>query len=68
MHNFDCVTRRAIFRNNDQRPTRGSDPSLDLRGTSKVIQKASSLTIDFESPILPFHMVQLSGRFVKILL
>jgi hypothetical protein len=33
------------------------------RGNSKVIQKASSFTMDFECTALPFHMVQLNGRY-----
>eukprot|EP01038_Epipyxis_sp_PR26KG_P016244 gene16244-22115_t len=32
---------------------------------SKVIHKASSFTVDFESPPLPFHMVQLSGSWAR---
>jgi len=81
MHNYDVITRRAVFRNVDKRPRdntssrygggmeqlspgnneeKGGSPSLV--GYSKVIQKASSFTMDFESAVNPFHMVQLSGR------
>jgi hypothetical protein len=32
-------------------------------GNSKVVQKASSLTLDFERVASPFHLVHLSGRY-----
>lgn len=71
MHDYDCVTRRVVFRNNDRRKSapqshnqqsQEEQQQQDGSGFSKVIQKASSLTIDFEQPSKPFHMVQLSGR------
>lgn len=63
MHDYDCITRRAIFRNNKARDAAGGTTGTHI--SSKVIQKASSLTIDFESPIQPFHMVQLSGSWAR---
>ena len=33
-----------------------------LRGNNKVVQKASSMSIDFEATSNPFHVVQLNGR------
>jgi hypothetical protein len=68
MHNYDCIVRRAVFRNTDSRkmPISGGGVSSKLdnngMGSNKVIQKASSITIDFESSYKPFHLVQLSGR------
>jgi hypothetical protein len=68
MHNYDCIVRRAVFRNADSRkmPISGGGVSSKLdnngMGSNKVIQKASSVTIDFESSYKPFHLVQLSGR------
>lgn len=59
MHDYDCITRRAIFCNNKARDAVTGESKTHI--SSKVVQKASSLTIDFESPIQPFHMVQLSG-------
>eukprot|EP01040_Poterioochromonas_malhamensis_P013876 gene13876-15312_t len=64
MHNYDCITRRAIFRNKDQRP-HSSEIGTPSLGSSKVIQKASSMTIDFECAIHPFHVVQLSGSWAR---
>jgi hypothetical protein len=71
MHHYDCITRRAVFRNADQRrtelettasPTGPDDRPSPIVGSSKVIQKASSMTIDFEADFQAFHVVQLSGR------
>jgi len=70
MHDYDVITRRAVFRNNDKRP-HDSDPfsasssGYSSLGSSKVIQKASSLTIDFEASSSPFHCVQLSGSWAR---
>lgn len=67
MHDYDVITRRAVFRNVDQR----SNCSYNMMssrtddyacGASKVILKASSVTVDFESEATPFHLVQLAGR------
>ncbi len=71
MHDFDCVTRRAEFRNLDTRIRQDTgrhgqpkppDAPLAQSSNSKVIQKACSSTIDFESSSNPFYLVQLSGR------
>jgi hypothetical protein len=62
MHNYDCITRRAVFRNADQRPRRESG-SYTGKGNSKIIQKASSVTIDFEFAFKPFYMSHLTGRY-----
>lgn len=65
MHNYDCITRRTVFRNADTREQNfgnGDERGERQRGTSKVIQKASSITLDFESASSAFHMIQLSGR------
>lgn len=61
LHDYDAITRRVVFRNVDARIRSGErcNPSLN----SKVVQKACSMTIDFESPSLPFHLLQLSGRY-----
>ncbi len=77
MHDYDCVTRRVVFRNNDKRKgynlqqnqnqQSSEEDQQNGNGFSKVIQKASSLTIDFEQPSKSFHMVQLSGRCVSSL-
>lgn len=61
MHNYDCITRRAVFRNTDIRPTPSSGRVTPSAGSSKVVQKACSATIDFECPADDFHLVQLSG-------
>ena len=99
MHDYDVITRRAVFRNADTRPravnsfsnntSRNSNSSgsgnsdsaaanstssvasptpycatmqYHHLGNSKVVQKASSMSLDFEAAANPFHMVQLSGR------
>lgn len=61
MHNYDCITRRVVFRNMDTRSSATSERGSD---SSKVVQKASSMTIDFECPADDFHLVQLSGTYV----
>lgn len=81
MHEFDVITRRATFRNADNRDHCGSQAGLpteddilrekdpltrSLRESftySKVIQRASSFTIDFDRPSSPFYLVHLSGRY-----
>ena len=55
MHEYDALIRRTVFRNVDTRHYEG-------KKYVKIIQKASSVTVDFESTSLPFHLVQLSGR------
>jgi hypothetical protein len=62
MHNYDCITRRAVFRNMDKRPHSVPESGTPQIGSNKVIQKASSVTIDFEASFHQFHLVQLSGR------
>ena len=66
MHDYDVITRRAVFRNVDTRPRVYSagnpcGPGEGV-GNSKVVQKASSLSIDFEATAQPFHLIQLTGR------
>ncbi len=67
MHNYDVITRRTVFRNIDQQATcstlmLNSNSKSYHCGSSKVIGKASSMTIDFEAEPHPFHLIQLSGR------
>jgi hypothetical protein len=67
MHNYDAVTRRTVFRNVDTRP-RVFTPNNPCGaagnvGNSKVVQKASSMTIDFEATSEPFHIVSMHGRY-----
>lgn len=74
MHDYDAITRRAVFRNVDTRPrtTHGTSYATSMnpnpnsitaeKGNSKVVQKASSVSIDFEATAAPFHLIQLSGR------
>lgn len=50
MHKYDILTRKSVFRN------------VHSTSAGKVIQKACSMTLDFESTSIPFHLVQLSGR------
>ena len=67
LHHYDAITRRAVFRNLESTDsTLETNSSGQINQISKVIQKASSLTIDFESPSLPFHLVQLSGRQIHL--
>ena len=91
MHDYDAVTRRAVFRNVDTRPrtshgasalsnsttpgstslhsvpsttssmSSGGTPAVE-KGNSKVVQKASSMSIDFEATSAPFHLINLTGR------
>jgi hypothetical protein len=62
MHNYDCITRRAVFRNVDERPHKGPDSSSKIiKGSSKLIQKASSVTADFDLGFKSFHMTHLTG-------
>ena len=60
MHEHDAVTRRVVFRNVDDSP---SKPSTCTRDRSKVVHKASSMTVDFEADILPFYLLQLGGSW-----
>jgi hypothetical protein len=76
MHDYDAITRRAVFRNVDTRPRAHASPTpanstaaaasngaaSSVTGNSKVVQKASSLSLDFEAAATPFYLVQLNGR------
>jgi hypothetical protein len=59
MHNYDCITRRTVFRNMDKRAAARNQKGEN----SKVIQKACSLTVDIEHASESFYVVQLSGRY-----
>ena len=60
MHNYDALIRRTVFRNVD---TRSVTYAAGGKRLGKVIQRAFSMTVDFESTSVPFHQVQLSGRY-----
>ena len=69
MHDYDVITRRTVIRNIDRRDVvcsnvmiAGSGDSVQC-GSSKVILKASSFSLDFEAEPEPFYQVQLSGRY-----
>lgn len=68
MHNYDAITRRTVFRNVDKRRKCSSvmlsndSHEFECGGSSKVILKASSVSLDFEAEPRSFHLVQLSGR------
>jgi hypothetical protein len=68
MHDYDVITKRAVFRNVDTRPCSGNDVNAcsvtSPLGNSKVVQKACSVTVDFEATVNPFFLVHLSGRHV----
>ena len=60
MHDYDAITRRAVFRNVDTRPRAHPPTPASVSannghsadggaGNSKVVQKASSLSLDFEA-------------------
>lgn len=53
IHKFDVLTRRTVFRNSH------------ITSAGKIVQKASSVTLDFESTSTPFHLVQLSGSWAR---
>lgn len=71
MHNYDVITRRTVFRNIDRRDVcsnvmiAGSGDNVQC-GSSKVILKASSFSLDFEAEPEPFYQVQLSGRYSQL--
>jgi alpha-galactosidase len=52
MHNYDAITRRAVFRNTT------TDKNIS-------ISRAHSFTVDFESTTSAFHLVQLSGSWAR---
>ena len=64
-----CISSQVGLSANDESP-REKDPfTKSLRESftySKVIQRASSFTIDFDRPSSPFYLVQLSGRYLGI--
>jgi hypothetical protein len=68
MHDYDVITKRAVFRNVDTRPCSCNDVNAcnvtSPVGNSKVVQKACSVTVDFEATVNPFFLVHLSGRYV----
>lgn len=60
LHNYDVITRRTVLRNEDKRLRLDEDGKV--AETTKVVEKASSFTIDYESTSTPFYLVQLSGK------
>jgi hypothetical protein len=73
MHNYDAVIRRTVFRNVDQHDkcsrTIFSGDGINYQcGSSKVILKACSATVDFEAEPLPFYLTQLTGRYLALFL
>eukprot|EP01031_Cornospumella_fuschlensis_P036624 gene36624-44427_t len=69
MHDYDVITRRTVIRNIDRRDVvcsnvmiAGSGDSVQC-GSSKVILKATSFSLDFEAEPEPFYQVQLSGSW-----
>jgi len=97
MHDYDVLTRRAVFRNDDNRSlfnaasNAGNHPDMSpapdasprdedcLKATqnmpdreikseytnTKVIQKACSVTIDFDRASDPFYLIHTSGRYLS---
>jgi hypothetical protein len=67
MHDYDVITKRAVFRNVDTRSCSCNDVNAcnvtSPVGNSKVVQKACSVTVDFEATVNPFFLVHLSGRY-----
>jgi hypothetical protein len=69
MHGYDVITRRCVFRNIDRRErcsvgrmSSSKEHKSAQCGSSKVLQKASSMTMDCEAQPQPFYLVQLAGR------
>lgn len=63
MHDYDVLTRRAVFRNADDRPVLSATHHVSKEFIGdKVLLKASSMTVDFDGTSSPFHLVELSGR------
>ena len=62
MHHYDVVTRRAVFRNADKTSSSRCHPPDSVRA-GKVVQRACSFTVDFESTSTPFYLLQLSGSW-----
>lgn len=70
MHDYDAIIRRAVFRNVDSRPRarvtgNNCENAEGQQGNSKVVQKASSMSLDFEATSAPFHLVQLNGSWAR---
>eukprot|EP01039_Chlorochromonas_danica_P006764 gene6764-7474_t len=70
MHNYDVITRRAVFRNTH--PSSGPKPHIEGCGISqfdeergKVIQKASSVSLDFEYSSSSFYLTQMAGSWAR---
>jgi hypothetical protein len=71
MHDYDVITRRAVFRNVDQRSSCSYPPMLSASsakedyacGANKVLMKASSATVDFEAEASSFYCTQLTGSW-----
>eukprot|EP01039_Chlorochromonas_danica_P002520 gene2520-2760_t len=62
MHDYDVITRRAVFRNMHDSTKDGRSNNKER---SKVIQKASSATLDFELSATAFYMTQMSGSWAR---
>ena len=62
LHEFNAITRRAVFR---RTPCVDSVPPQDPNSSAITIQRAHSLTIDFEASSAPFHLLQLSGNWAR---
>lgn len=64
LRRYDAITRRVVIRNQDNRttPITGCGSKLPA---SKIIQRAMSLTLDYESTARPFYLVQLSGSWAR---
>ena len=58
LHNYDAIARRTVFRNRQSHSSSGDE-------RPKLIQRAHSVTVDFESSNSPFHLVQLSGSWAR---
>jgi hypothetical protein len=57
IHDYDAVIRRNVIRNVDTRTQKGC--------SGKIIQRAFSSTLDFESSTQAFHLTQLSGSWAR---
>ena len=57
-HNYDAITRRVVFRN-CERTAKG------VAADSKVLLRAMSATLDFESNSEEFFLTKLSGSWAR---
>lgn len=64
LHNFDCIVRRVTFRNLDNRIISASSDCISQNMT-KIIQRACSMTVDFEGNSSPYYLIQLSGSWAR---